>query len=207
MRLPWKAKWYLTKLSGGTHLSETDYEDAKAIALGQPIRSPQPISFPPPPPVAEPIPAPLMAAAPSSQPVRRWLHASIDEFISHMLKSLDPSMSNGDHIINTRDRVMRALEAQADIPLEMLERKELDEWILAIKQLKSKCDGKSLGPATVRKNLTGAVRLALTKFVEWKWWTPPPLWENAFNPYTIKKLETPAQRKRRRKRPSTHNVL
>jgi hypothetical protein len=199
-----QAQWQLIKLSGGTHLSETDFEDAKALALGQPSHSPQPLKFALPVPVAEPAPVLPVVVAPAGHAPRRWLHASVDEFISYTMKSLDPAISNGDHIINTRDRIARAREAKPDIPLDMLERKELDEWLLEIKQLKSKFDGKPLGPATVR-NLTGAVRLALTKFVEWKWWTPP-LWENAFNGYTIKKLETPAQRKRRRKRPATHNV-
>ncbi len=197
------AKWQLIKLAGGAELSNTDFEDAKALVLGQPTRVPQPIHFQPPPPLA--APAPPQSSPPLGTPVRRWLHASLDEVISTVMKSLKPDMSNGDHVVNTRDRILRVREVQEDIPLDMLSRKTLDDWLLNIRNAKSKFDGAPLSAPTIR-NLTGAVRMALVKFAEWEWWSPPPLWENAFKGYSIKKLETPAQRKRRKKRPPAHTI-
>jgi hypothetical protein len=42
-----EAKWHLIQASGGSYLSDTDFEDAKAIVLKQPIRSQPTISLAP----------------------------------------------------------------------------------------------------------------------------------------------------------------
>jgi hypothetical protein len=140
---------------------------------------------------------PVAAAIP---PVRHWLYASVDEFIAKTRMMLKPDDSNGDNVCNMIFRITRAREAIADVPLDQFRRKELDDWLLAIRVMPSKLTGKPLGPVTVR-NLVGAVRAAMTKFVAWEWWQPPLLWEHAFKGYSIKKLEGPAERKHRRKKP------
>ena len=70
-----EAKWQLIKLSGGTRLSETDFEDAKALGSGHPSRSPQPINPAPPASAAGPLTGSPVAVAPAGQVPRRWLHA------------------------------------------------------------------------------------------------------------------------------------
>src|SRR4051812_7150697 len=50
-----EAKWQLIKLAGATELSITDFEDAKALALGQPSRSTEPMQSTQPPPAPTPM--------------------------------------------------------------------------------------------------------------------------------------------------------
>jgi len=114
-------------------------------------------------------------------------------------------MSNRDQVCNIRDRILRAREAIEDTPLDVIDRKRLDDWLSDIRHLKSKINGQPLAAATVR-NIVGAVRMAMTRFVEWQWWTPSPLWEKAFQPYSIKKLQTLNEKKRKKKRPPSHSV-
>jgi hypothetical protein len=46
----------------------------------------------------------------------------------------------------------------------------------------------------------------MTKFIAWEWWQPPLLWDHAFKDYSIKKLESPTDRKRRRRKPQIFTV-
>jgi hypothetical protein len=219
-----EAKWKLGRLAGATQLSETDLEDAKDLVAGRPTRPPirslserrNPTDALVPPTYAIEVPLPPTAIAPSTgeaEPARaslpvpppRWLHASIDEFVATTRRSLKPDRSNGDYVFNLIDNIKRARGAVGDVPLVAIRRKELDEWLIAVRALPSKFTGKPLGAVTVR-NLVAAVRVAMTKFAEWEWWTPPGLWEKAFKGYSIKKLQTPAERKKRRKRPPIHSL-
>lgn len=214
-----EAKWKLIRASGGDELSQTDFEEAKDLVAGQPrwtsareslrltVSAPDPLPAP-----VRPAAAMATAEAPRSavvvadpQSPRHWLYACIDEFVATTKRSLKADGSNGDHVFNTCERILRARDAISDFPLDQLRRKELDDWLQAICGLLSKLTGKPLGAVTIR-NIVAGVRAALIKFTEWEWWTPPTLWEKAFKGYSIKKLQSPAERKRRRKRPPAHSV-
>jgi hypothetical protein len=209
-----EAKWRLAKAAGESQLSETDVEDAKALVAGVRRRPPNP-ELPPPidphreqprlralAPVAEPA-APTLA--PANVPVRHWLYPSIDEFIAKIRLTLKPDGSNGDNVCNVIARINRAKDAIADVPLDQFRRKELEDWLLSIRGMPSKFTGQPLGAVTIR-NLVGAVRAAMTKFIAWEWWQPPLLWDHAFKDYSIKKLESPTDRKRRRRKPQIFTV-
>lgn len=196
-----EAKWQLLKLQGRTEFTRSDFEECKQIALGQ---SNMPEDVPVVPQTAAVItPAADDSHRPPQSQSRRWLHATLDEVVSWVLKELKADNSNADHVMNMRDRLLRARDAIEDIPLDELRRKQLDGWLQGLKALKSKRSDKVLEPVSVR-NLAGAVRFGLKKLAQWEYWTPPTLWEEAFVGYTIKKLETPDQRKTRRKQPPRH---
>jgi integrase len=214
-----EATWRLAKAAGATELSQTDFEAAKSLLSIRPRRLPdsettpaiiaaiaavgaEPTTVCPPQPALMAPPAPAPVSAPN---VGRWLYAAIDEFVSTTKRSLKADLSNSDHVCNTCERILRARDGIQDLPLESLRRKELDDWLLTIRNLPSKLNGQPLSPPTIR-NMASAVRAALTKFAEWEWWTPPILWEKAFKNYSIKKLQSPTERKRRRMRPPTHSV-
>jgi hypothetical protein len=128
------AKWKLIKASGGTSLSQTDFEDAKLLIAGQPrwASARQPVSAMS---AAELNPAPGAASGTASSPAgfgpapavtvgstgRRWLYPAIDEFVATMKRSLKPDGSNGDHVFNTCERIMRARDAKEDTPLDPME--------------------------------------------------------------------------------------
>lgn len=209
-----EAKWQWAKIAGASELSATEFNEARDLVEGRQIaklaaqmRVPSTgadaeASNPP----SEPAPPVTTVRLPEVlNPCRRRLFASLDEFVANFMLTLKPDMSNGDHFVNTRDRVIRAKDATQDVPLDLLARKELDTWLLSIRNLKSKVDGKPLGAPTVR-NLVGSVRMALTTFAEWQWWMPPLLWERAFRNYTIKRMQTTAERKKSKQRPPAHSV-
>lgn len=220
-----EAKWRLAKAGGQSELAVSDFEDVKALIAGQPrheaarasvhemvgagsSREHATASMPASPAHLGPVPQELNHLGSRATPApgsRRWLYASIDEFVSTTKRSLKPDGSNGDHVFNTCERILRARDAMKDVPLDLIRRKELDDWLLEIRALPSKLNGKGLGAVTVR-NIVSGVRAALIKFAEWEWWMPPPLWERAFKGYSIKKLQTPAERKHRKKKPPAHSV-
>lgn len=212
------AKWQLLKIQGQSHFSRTDFEEVKALVAGAPSRAP--------------LPQPLVNRseeqleehatravavldAPNTQitelitsessSARRWLFEALDEVVLTVRSQLRPDGSNGDHVLNTCERISRARDAAKDLPLDQFRRKELDELLTNLQQLTSKFTGKPLRPVTIR-NLATVMRFALSKLAEWEWWQPPPLWEKAFKGFTIKKLMSPVERKRRKKRPETHGV-
>jgi hypothetical protein len=220
-----EAKWRLLKAAGVTEITQTDFEEAKELLAGRPRWSSARRSHDPlveyreasssgaatapsdvsPAPVAE-LAAAVSAPTPAApEHARRWLHASIDEFVATTRKKLKPDGSNGDYVFNLIDNICRAREAIEDKPLDLLRRKELDDWLLSIRALRSKHTGKPLSAVTIR-NIVAAVRAAMTEFAQWEWWVPPVLWERAFKGYSIKKLQTPAERKRRRKKPPAFTV-
>jgi len=179
-----EAKWKLIKLSGRSSLSDTDFNEASDLALGHAAR--RDLGLPelsrPEPAGAKPFSTKYADGvdAPAGFVGRRWLHASIDEFVATIMRNLKPDGSNGDDILNTRDRILRAREAIEEIPLDLVRRKELDDWLSALgSTLRSKFTGEPLGAVYIR-NLAQAVRAAMTKFAEWEWWTPPALSEKAF---------------------------
>jgi hypothetical protein len=210
-----EAKWQLAKIGGAEALTETDFNEARELVEGRQFPQRSAIMAFPPSRIdvaseaksadTEPAVAPVQPVI-SVGPPRRWLHSSLDEFIGTVKRSLKPDMSNGDHVVNTCDRVLRAREAIADIPLDLMRRKEIDDWLLAIRALRNKKNGEPLGATTIR-NIVAGVRTPMSKFAEWEWWLPPPLWEKAFKGYTIKKLQTPDERKARKKRPPVHSLL
>jgi hypothetical protein len=209
-----EARWQLAKIAGASELSETDFIEARDLVEGRQhglVISLAPLSSVavkidrPAPPSPQPATTATSQPALVTNPQRRWLLAALDEFVTYFMLTLKPDMSNGDHVVNTRDRIARARDAIQDMPLDSISRKEIDSWLLSIRNLKSKVNGQPLGASTVR-NLVGAVRMAFTTFVEWQWWTPPPLWERAFKNFTIKKLQTTAERKKSKRRPPAHTI-
>lgn len=212
-----EAKWKLIKVAGGTELTDADADEAKDLIAGRPRwKSARPSSeqiamqsYPSPP---EPARVASVSASVTQSPVTasgsqssRWLYSAIDEFITATERMLKPDSSNGDYIVSLTTNIRRAREVMQDVPLDQIRRKELDDWLLSIRAMPSKLTGKPLAAVTIR-NLVTAVRVAMTKFAEWEWWIPPTLWDQCFKGYSIKKLQTPAERKRRRKRPPIHTV-
>jgi hypothetical protein len=229
-----EAMWQLIKLGGGSELTQTDFDDARDLVEGRPrwssAQSPDDLLPRVEAPavrhalalprqhrsalaVADPSAAlpPTQAIRVEARPVsadgapRRWLYASMEAVVAHVRLTLKPDGSNDEHVYNTIDRMYRSRDAIADIPLDQLRRKEIDEWLLAIRSMRSKLTSKPLAATTIRNVVAGA-RNVLTKAAEWEWWVPPPLWEHAFKPFTIKKLQTVKERKQRKKRAPSHTV-
>lgn len=195
------AKLLLAQSKGQNKLTQADFDDAKAAIerkRAAAVRAPEPPALP----VARELQ--VATTVPIGSPIRsgQGLYAAIDEFVATTRRKLKPDRSNADHIFTRIGNIIRAREAIEDVPLQQLRRKELDDWLLEIRALKNKMNGEPLAVETVR-NLVTSVRAAMKKFIGWEWWAPPPLWEDAFKEYTISKLESPNQRKRRRqKRPA-----
>jgi len=87
-----EAKWQLIKLSGGTELGDTDFDDAKELASGrshQHMRQTLPTTSRPVigesiGSVAEPTQT-QMTSSSGQVGARRWLHAAIDEFVANVM--------------------------------------------------------------------------------------------------------------------------
>jgi hypothetical protein len=210
-----EAKWQLVKLSGGTELSDSDYEDIKGLVLGLAAPAQESPHAPITPLAALPVlvsvtnatPSPSVAVAPPGlNGPRKWLYESIDIYSGTLRRRIKPDDSNADHILNTCFRISRALSGIADLPLDALRRKELDDWLAFFRaRPPSLSTGKPIGVVTIR-NISQEIRAFLKQCIEWEWWIAPPLWERAFKDFSIKKLSTDAEKREQRKRPQTHNL-
>lgn len=204
------AKWKLAKVAGRTQLSASDLDEAKALLSGQPlwasakqdVKSLVQIADQT---AAAELPGSHNHAVQTTTCLPRWLFAAIEEFTSSIRPLIKPDLSNADHIINTIERINRARDAVKDMPLDALRQKQIEDWLAGIRNLPSKQTGRPLSATTIR-NLATAVKAGLAKFSKWEWWQPPPDWRDAFKGYTIKKLSTTSERRKRRKRPPIHSV-
>lgn len=198
-----EAKAQLAKLTGERTLTKADFNEAVAIAEGR---------VPPRDRCDLPAEAVVQSTVPASSPIAPaekgdgWLFEGLDQVVAWLKDERKPDGSDSDHILNNIDRINRARDATEDIQLSNFRRRELGRWLQGLKKLINKRDGVSpLQPVTIRNHAT-AIRFALKKLAAWEFWTPPPLWEEEFEGYTIKKLETPSQRDKRRKKRPRHTV-
>jgi hypothetical protein len=211
-----EAKWQFVKVAGGAKLSQADFDEVKDLVRGQirqtviadsPLEPPELLTqfqSPPNQPPTATAANPISMYRPDTS--RRWLYATIDEFVATLMRQIKPDNSNADHMINSSDRITRAKRGLADMPLDLLRRKELDDWLAYFgSRPASLTTGKPIGAVTIR-NISQAIRMFLAQCIEWEWWVPPPLWERAFKPYTLKKLTTDEEKRDARKRPQTHTL-
>src|SRR5207244_959615 len=108
----------LAKIAGALGLSVTDFNEARDLVEGRqtatvPLAAPAPtiIADVEPSKAEPPTPVATIQSAGPVIPCRRWLFASLDEFVANFMLTLKPDMSNGDHVVNTRDRISRAKDA------------------------------------------------------------------------------------------------